>query len=65
MDKIEPKVQSLNQCLFVPGTTLQGVSIGPFCTVGPSARVGDACQLHAGSHVVGDTELGEGCVVQT
>ncbi|PNT72737.1 hypothetical protein BRADI_2g48510v3 [Brachypodium distachyon] len=43
----------------------QGVSIGPFCTVGASASIGDACQLHAGSHVMGDTDLGEGCVVLT
>ncbi|XP_015693959.1 probable acyl-[acyl-carrier-protein]--UDP-N-acetylglucosamine O-acyltransferase, mitochondrial isoform X2 [Oryza brachyantha] len=43
----------------------QDVSIGPFCTVGASARIGDACQLHAGSHVMGDTELGERCVVST
>ncbi|KAJ1285171.1 hypothetical protein BS78_03G259700 [Paspalum vaginatum] len=43
----------------------RGVLIGPFCTVGPKARIGDACQLHGGSHVMGDTELGEGCIVQT
>uniref|UniRef100_A0A453FHN3 UDP N-acetylglucosamine O-acyltransferase C-terminal domain-containing protein n=1 Tax=Aegilops tauschii subsp. strangulata TaxID=200361 RepID=A0A453FHN3_AEGTS len=42
-----------------------GVSIGPFCTVGASARIGDSCRLHTGSHVTGHTELGEGCVVHT
>jgi hypothetical protein len=45
--------------------TLQGVSVGPFCTVGASVRIGDGCQLHTGSHVMGHTELGEGCVVLT
>ena len=44
---------------------LQGVSIGPFCFVGPSAKLGDGCQLYPGSHVFGDTELGERCVLMT
>ncbi|XP_042501256.1 probable acyl-[acyl-carrier-protein]--UDP-N-acetylglucosamine O-acyltransferase, mitochondrial isoform X1 [Macadamia integrifolia] len=43
----------------------QGVSIGPFCTVGPSAKIGDACKLYTGSHIFGDTELGESCIVKT
>ncbi|KAF3778705.1 putative acyl-[acyl-carrier-protein]--UDP-N-acetylglucosamine O-acyltransferase, partial [Nymphaea thermarum] len=42
-----------------------GVSIGPFCTVGSGARLGDSCQLHAGSHVFGNTELGDGCILLT
>ncbi|KAJ4958323.1 hypothetical protein NE237_025434 [Protea cynaroides] len=43
----------------------QGVSIGPFCTIGPSAKIGDACKLYPGSHIFGDTELGESCIVMT
>lgn len=43
----------------------QGVVIGPFCTVGQAVKLGNHCQLHSGSHVTGNTELGEGCVVLT
>ncbi|KAL0925631.1 hypothetical protein M5K25_003996 [Dendrobium thyrsiflorum] len=39
------------------------VSVGPFCTVGPEVQIGNACQLHAGSHVTGDTVLGDNCTV--
>ncbi|KAH7852927.1 hypothetical protein Vadar_031077 [Vaccinium darrowii] len=49
-----------------PGAVIgQGVSIGPFCTVGSSAKLGDACQLHPGSHIFGNTELGDQCVLMT
>ncbi|XP_020553521.1 probable acyl-[acyl-carrier-protein]--UDP-N-acetylglucosamine O-acyltransferase, mitochondrial isoform X1 [Sesamum indicum] len=41
----------------------QGVSIGPFCTVGPSAKLGNACRLYPGSHVSGNTELGDNCIL--
>ncbi|XP_022882646.1 probable acyl-[acyl-carrier-protein]--UDP-N-acetylglucosamine O-acyltransferase, mitochondrial isoform X3 [Olea europaea var. sylvestris] len=41
----------------------QDVSIGPFCTIGPSAKLGNACRLHPGSHVVGNTELGDNCIL--
>jgi UDP-N-acetylglucosamine acyltransferase len=44
---------------------MQGVSVGPFCTVGSSARLGNGCQLYPGSHVFGNTELGERCVLMT
>ncbi|KAF2285152.1 hypothetical protein GH714_038857 [Hevea brasiliensis] len=43
----------------------QGVSIGPFCTVGSSAKLGNGCQLYPGSHIFGNTELGERCVLMT
>ncbi|KAF7851464.1 hypothetical protein BT93_L3889 [Corymbia citriodora subsp. variegata] len=43
----------------------QGVSIGPFCTVGASARLGNRCRLYPGSHVSGNTILGEHCVLLT
>ncbi|KAM6583405.1 hypothetical protein CsatB_010407 [Cannabis sativa] len=42
-----------------------GVSIGPFCTVGSSAKLGNGCKLHTGSHVYGNTELGNDCVLMT
>ncbi|XP_020587251.1 probable acyl-[acyl-carrier-protein]--UDP-N-acetylglucosamine O-acyltransferase, mitochondrial isoform X2 [Phalaenopsis equestris] len=41
----------------------KGVSVGPFCTVGSAVKIGNACQLHAGSHVMGNTELGNNCSV--
>ncbi|XP_030953111.1 probable acyl-[acyl-carrier-protein]--UDP-N-acetylglucosamine O-acyltransferase, mitochondrial [Quercus lobata] len=43
----------------------QGVSIGPFCTVGSSTKLGHGCQLHPGSHIFGNTELGEHCILMT
>lgn len=43
----------------------QGVSIGPFCTVGSSAKIGNACRLYPGSHIFGNTELGERCILMT
>ncbi|KAJ6815888.1 putative acyl-[acyl-carrier-protein]--UDP-N-acetylglucosamine O-acyltransferase, mitochondrial [Iris pallida] len=42
----------------------KGVSIGPFCTVGSAAKIGDACRLHTGSHILGDSELGDHCVLE-
>ncbi|KAA8534862.1 hypothetical protein F0562_029922 [Nyssa sinensis] len=42
-----------------------GVSIGPFCTIGSSAKLGNACQLYPGSHVFGNTELGDQCILMT
>ncbi|KAI4376548.1 hypothetical protein MLD38_014296 [Melastoma candidum] len=43
----------------------RGVSVGPFCTVGSSVKIGDQCQLYPGSHVFGNTELGDNCVLMT
>ncbi|XP_077210713.1 bacterial transferase hexapeptide repeat-containing protein isoform X1 [Tasmannia lanceolata] len=43
----------------------QGVSIGPFCTVGSAAKLRNSCQLHSGSHIIGNTELGEHCILLT
>lgn len=43
----------------------QGASIGPFCTVGASAKLGNHCRLYPGSHVSGNTILGEHCVLLT
>lgn len=43
----------------------QGVSVGPFCTVGSLAKLGNACQLYPGSHVFGNTELGDNCILMT
>ncbi|XP_010531759.1 PREDICTED: probable acyl-[acyl-carrier-protein]--UDP-N-acetylglucosamine O-acyltransferase, mitochondrial isoform X2 [Tarenaya hassleriana] len=41
----------------------KGVSVGPFCTVGSSAKLGNGCKLYPSSHVFGNTELGDSCVV--
>ncbi|KAL6274516.1 hypothetical protein ACE6H2_025208 [Prunus campanulata] len=43
----------------------QGVSIGPFCTVGSTVKVGNGCQLYPGSHIFGNSEIGERCVLMT
>ncbi|CAN1167188.1 Probable acyl-[acyl-carrier-protein]--UDP-N-acetylglucosamine O-acyltransferase, mitochondrial [Linum perenne] len=41
----------------------EGVSIGQFCTVGPAVKLGNGCHLYPGSNVVGNTEIGERCVL--
>ncbi|GAB4852752.1 hypothetical protein Ancab_016961 [Ancistrocladus abbreviatus] len=47
-----------------PNATLgQGVSIGPFCTIGSSVKLGNACKLYPGSHVFGNTQLGDNCIL--
>ncbi|KAL9272974.1 putative acyl-[acyl-carrier-protein]--UDP-N-acetylglucosamine O-acyltransferase, mitochondrial [Drosera capensis] len=47
-----------------PDATLgQGLTIGPFCTVGSFVKLGDFCKLYPGSHVLGDTQLGENCIL--
>ncbi|KAL5698266.1 acyl-[acyl-carrier-protein]--UDP-N-acetylglucosamine O-acyltransferase [Ranunculus cassubicifolius] len=43
----------------------QDVSIGPFSTTGPNAKLGNGYQLYAGSHISGYTELGDRCTVMT
>lgn len=43
----------------------QGVSVGPFCTIGSSVKVGNGCRLHPGSHIFGSTEVGDSCVLMT
>ncbi|KAH0941100.1 hypothetical protein HID58_000737 [Brassica napus] len=42
-----------------------GVSVGPYCTVGSSVKVGNGCKLFPSSHIFGTTELGESCVLMT
>ncbi|RID77907.1 hypothetical protein BRARA_A00777 [Brassica rapa] len=43
----------------------KGVSVGPYCTVGSSVKVGNGCKLFPSSHIFGTTELGESCVLMT
>ncbi|XVE54110.1 hypothetical protein DITRI_Ditri03aG0055300 [Diplodiscus trichospermus] len=43
----------------------EGVAVGPFCTIGSSAKLGNGCQLHPSSHIFGNTELGNHCVLMT
>lgn len=50
--------------LFI-GRFEQGVSIGPFCTVGASVKIGNASQLQAGCHIMGETEIGDFCLIHT
>ncbi|KAL9250153.1 putative acyl-[acyl-carrier-protein]--UDP-N-acetylglucosamine O-acyltransferase, mitochondrial [Drosera capensis] len=55
---------SIHPNLIHPDATLgQGLTIGPFCTVGSSVKLGDFCKLYPGSHVLGDTQLGENCIL--
>ncbi|PWA58734.1 bacterial transferase hexapeptide repeat-containing protein [Artemisia annua] len=44
---------------------IHGVSVGPFYTVGPSAVLGNNCKLHPGSHICGNTELGDKCILMS
>jgi UDP-N-acetylglucosamine acyltransferase len=39
------------------------VVISAFCTVGPGVTLGNGCKLHAGSHICGNTTLGDHCEV--
>ncbi|KAG6552917.1 hypothetical protein Mapa_005573 [Marchantia paleacea] len=43
----------------------EGVEIGAFCTVGQKVKLGNGCILHPGSHIFGNTQLGENCVLLT
>ncbi|KAJ0240664.1 Hexapeptide repeat-containing protein [Hirschfeldia incana] len=43
----------------------KGVSVGPFCTVGSSVKLGNGCRLYPSSHIFGNTELGDSCVLMT
>ncbi|XP_024458646.2 probable acyl-[acyl-carrier-protein]--UDP-N-acetylglucosamine O-acyltransferase, mitochondrial isoform X3 [Populus trichocarpa] len=40
-----------------------GVSVGPFCTIGSSVKLGNGCRLYPGSHVFGNTEIGDHCLL--
>lgn len=37
--------------------------IGPYCIVGPQAVLGEECELHGHNVVLGDTVIGNGCVL--
>jgi len=39
----------------------QGVSIGPYCVIGPNVFIGTGTVLESHVHVVQDTRIGEGC----
>ncbi|KAG0459951.1 hypothetical protein HPP92_023079 [Vanilla planifolia] len=41
----------------------ENISVGPFCTIGSAVKVGNSCRIHAGSHIMGRTELGDNCIV--
>ncbi|KAF8406918.1 hypothetical protein HHK36_006039 [Tetracentron sinense] len=62
---IQARTSESNICMLLTAFFTWGVSIGPFCTVGSSAKLGNACRLFPGSHIFGDTELGEHCIVMT
>ncbi|XP_065850342.1 probable acyl-[acyl-carrier-protein]--UDP-N-acetylglucosamine O-acyltransferase, mitochondrial isoform X2 [Euphorbia lathyris] len=76
-DSNEPKAQAAdspaeNPAFIHPSAIVHpnamiglGAYVGPFCTVGSSAKLGNGCQLYPSSHVFGNTELGERCVLMT
>ncbi|XWS26718.1 hypothetical protein CRYUN_Cryun26dG0054400 [Craigia yunnanensis] len=43
----------------------QGVAVGPFCTIGSSAKLGNGCRLHPWSHIFGNKEFGNHCILIT
>ncbi|KAI5071566.1 hypothetical protein GOP47_0013817 [Adiantum capillus-veneris] len=43
----------------------EDVVIGPYCTVGPAVKLGKGCLLYPNSHVLGASEIGEGCILHT
>jgi hypothetical protein len=49
--------------LFWAVASMSGVVISAFCTVGPAVTLGIGCKLHAGSHVCGNTIIGDYCEV--
>ncbi|GKB15367.1 probable acyl-[acyl-carrier-protein]--UDP-N-acetylglucosamine O-acyltransferase, mitochondrial isoform X1 [Tanacetum coccineum] len=49
----------------IPSLLDDGILVGPFCTVGPSAVLGNNCKLHPRSHVYGNTELGDKCILMS
>lgn len=67
LERRENEVNSIHPTAVVHPDAIIGkdVIIGPFCSVGSSANIGNACQLHPASHITGDTQLGERCVIQT
>jgi UDP-N-acetylglucosamine acyltransferase len=46
-----------------PGAELGAVEIGPFCLVGPQARLADGVVLHSHVAVTGRTTIGENCQI--
>lgn len=50
--------------LVEPGAVLHvGVRVGPFCHVGPSAEIGAGTELMSHASVLGNTKLGENCIL--
>ncbi|KAG4926732.1 hypothetical protein JHK85_053218 [Glycine max] len=54
---------SLAKIIEAKGCCFIGVSIGPFCFVSSSAKLGNDCQLYPGSHLFVSTELGDNCTL--
>ncbi|XP_010541041.1 PREDICTED: probable acyl-[acyl-carrier-protein]--UDP-N-acetylglucosamine O-acyltransferase, mitochondrial isoform X3 [Tarenaya hassleriana] len=55
----------LTQQPILSVTTATDVSVAPFCTVGSSAKLRNGCKLYPSSHIFGNTELGDSCVLMT
>ncbi|ESQ54283.1 hypothetical protein EUTSA_v10025613mg [Eutrema salsugineum] len=68
---ISSSIRSLSSSLSCKSSYLSlsasahGVSVGPYCTVGSSVKLGDGCKLYPCSHIFGNTELGDSCVLMT
>ncbi|KAG9456542.1 hypothetical protein H6P81_001050 [Aristolochia fimbriata] len=61
----ETRTNFIHPTAFVHPDAILGhnVTIGPFCSVGSDVKLGNACHLHPGSHIFGDTELGDHCTL--
>ncbi|ONK72949.1 uncharacterized protein A4U43_C04F25260 [Asparagus officinalis] len=67
LSRREDEVASIHPSAVVhPDAVIgKGVVIGPLCTVGSYVNIGDSCRLHPASHIMGDTNLGENCIIRT
>ena len=50
-------------CIDPRAEIADDVEIGPYCVIGPDARIGRGCRLIAHVCILGHTSLGEGNVV--
>ncbi|CAH9098520.1 unnamed protein product [Cuscuta europaea] len=39
--------------------------VGPLCTIGALVKLGNVCQLYCGSHIFGNTIIGDNCTLMT
>ena len=62
-DSNEPPKISKLACVDPQAEIANGVEIGPFCVIGPSAKIGARTKLHNNVTILGDVTLGEDNVI--